>query len=152
MKGRASKCPICQAPAEPSSARTRPIAQAATPGNRCRSALPVAGTGEDVVVASYPAKDPRNDMKDEVGIFQGFFNVKRLQHGALTGLSNEMAEPVLLHDRSTLGGNSGSAVFDFREDQVTVPTILRSSQPSPFLGPASRESVCKCRRDFFGSG
>jgi V8-like Glu-specific endopeptidase len=55
-------------------------------------------------------------VKDELGIFQGFFNVKRLQHGTLTGLSNEMAEPVLLHDCSTLGGNSGSAVFDSRED------------------------------------
>jgi endonuclease G len=70
----------------------------------------------EIVVVGYPALDPRNDIAVQTRIFRNAFNVKRLQPGKLTGTgqteSFEHAVDALLHDSSTLGGNSGSAVID----------------------------------------
>jgi hypothetical protein len=71
--------------------------------------LRAAGPGQWVAVIGYPAFDSRNDAADQQRIFDGNFNVKRLAPGQLTFLSDR---PVLHHDATTLGGNSGSVVFD----------------------------------------
>lgn len=68
-----------------------------------------AGPGQWVTVIGYPAFDSRNDAADQQRIFDGNFNVKRLAPGQITFLSDQ---PVLFHDATTLGGNSGSVVLD----------------------------------------
>lgn len=67
------------------------------------------GSGRWVAVIGYPAFDSRNDPGDQQRIFDGNFNVKRLAPGQVTFLSSQ---PVLHHDATTLGGNSGSLVLD----------------------------------------
>lgn len=65
--------------------------------------------GSWVAVIGYPAHDSRNDEADQERIFDGIYNVKRLAPGKVTHLA---AGNVLHHDATTLGGNSGSVVFD----------------------------------------
>ena len=52
------------------------------------------------------------------------YNIKRLQPGRLNGTgkvnSGDYIVEALLHDASTLGGNSGSAVIDIRSGQVVA--------------------------------
>jgi V8-like Glu-specific endopeptidase len=80
---------------------------------------PSATRDYDVVVIGYPAYDSRNDAREMVRIFENIFNVKRLQPGALTGTFNDAANAVIVgHDCSTLGGNSGSAVYDYQRQRV----------------------------------
>ena len=62
-----------------------------------------------IAVVGYPAFDSRNDTADQQRIFDGIFNVKRLAPGQVTALAGG---DVLNHDATTLGGNSGSVVFD----------------------------------------
>jgi len=79
---------------------------------------PTATKDYDVVVIGYPAFDSRNDPKEVIRIFNNIFNVKRLQPGMLTGLTDSGGLEVIGHDASTLGGNSGSAVVDYDKGQV----------------------------------
>ena len=89
----------------------KPLAVAAQP--------PSATKDYEVVVIGYPAYDSRNDAREMVRIFDNIFNVKRLQPGMLTGTSNGPAGGLIVgHDCSTLGGNSGSAVYDYRQQRV----------------------------------
>jgi endonuclease G len=78
--------------------------------------------GQDVVVVGYPAKDWRSDLALQDRIFQGQYNVKRLQPGVLRQRANirsfENVVSAVTHDASTLGGNSGSAVLDAATQQV----------------------------------
>lgn len=76
--------------------------------------LPVAGkqpkniVGLKVYVVGYPAWDGlRNDPEWIRKIFTNIFDVKRLQPGEIKGVKAYVED----HDCSTLGGNSGSAVF-----------------------------------------
>jgi V8-like Glu-specific endopeptidase len=93
--------------AEASDKLPKPLAVSAQP--------PAATKDYDVVVIGYPAYDSRNDAREMVRIFDNIFNVKRLQPGALTGTFKDAAGATIIgHDCSTLGGNSGSAVYDFR--------------------------------------
>lgn len=62
-----------------------------------------------VAVVGYPAWDgQRNDSSVMNKVFGDIYDVKRLAPGIITGYRND----VLLHDASTLGGNSGSVVLD----------------------------------------
>jgi PLD-like domain/Trypsin-like peptidase domain len=62
-----------------------------------------------VAVVGYPGRDPRVPDQDLMAkIFGNVFDKKRLAPGFLTGLQNN----ALMHDCTTLGGNSGSAVID----------------------------------------
>jgi hypothetical protein len=71
--------------------------------------------GDDVYVVGYPAWDGRrNDPEPMTKIFSNIYNVKRLQPGKLMRLKG----PIAYHDCSTLGGNSGSAVFDLQTQQI----------------------------------
>lgn len=78
--------------------------------------------GADVVVVGYPARDLRNDDADQDRIFARTFNVKRVQPGkvrafqAREGTGGTARE--MVHDASTLGGSSGSAVIDVATGEV----------------------------------
>ncbi|MCW5966432.1 MAG: trypsin-like peptidase domain-containing protein, partial [Bryobacterales bacterium] len=66
-------------------------------------------SGQDVAVVGYPAKDTRiPDIQLMTSIFGEVFDKKRLAPGKVTGVN----QINILHDCSTLGGNSGSVVFD----------------------------------------
>jgi endonuclease G len=71
--------------------------------------IAAAGVGSWVAVIGYPAQDSRNDAADQQRIFDGVYNVKRLAPGQVTAV---VAEDLLHHDATTLGGNSGSVVLD----------------------------------------
>lgn len=62
-------------------------------------------------VIGYPAQDSRNDAADQQRIFDGIYNVKRLAPGKITSV---IADGLLNHDATTLGGNSGSALVDLK--------------------------------------
>jgi pimeloyl-ACP methyl ester carboxylesterase len=87
--------------------RTPLVLQAEPPGDLA---------GRDVVVIGYPARDARNDLVVQDRVFQSIYQVKRFQPGRVRGagraLSGGHEVDVLVHDASTLGGNSGSAVVD----------------------------------------
>lgn len=70
-----------------------------------------------VAVIGYPAFDSRNDVADQQRIFDGHFNVKRLAPGQVTFFANL---PVLHHDATTLGGNSGSVVLDLERGKAAA--------------------------------
>jgi endonuclease G, mitochondrial len=78
----------------------------------------------DVAVIGYPAFDPRTDANLQLRIFRRTFNAKRLQPGRLRArekvrsFDNQVL--ALLHDASTLGGNSGSAVIDVQTGRVVA--------------------------------
>lgn len=70
---------------------------------------------QQVAVIGYPAKDSRiPDQQLMQDIFGNVFDKKRLAPGQITG--NQTAG--LLHDCSTLGGNSGSAVIDLESGEA----------------------------------
>lgn len=68
-----------------------------------------AGVGSWIAVIGYPARDSRNNAADQQRIFDGIYNVKRLAPGQVTAV---VAEDLVHHDATTLGGNSGSVVVD----------------------------------------
>lgn len=74
-----------------------------------RDELDDAKQGLWVAVIGYPASDSRNNAEDQQRIFDGIFGVKRLAPGQVTFFQQKT---LLRHDATTLGGNSGSVVFD----------------------------------------
>jgi endonuclease G, mitochondrial len=67
----------------------------------------------EIVVIGYPWEDPKRlDFSGEViqAIFNDIYNVKRLQPGNIKSVEANL----LTHNSSTLRGNSGSAVVDFK--------------------------------------
>jgi endonuclease G len=77
---------------------------------------PDAIVGRRIAVIGYPAFDPRNDAEVQNRVFNGLYNVKRLQPGLLGRRysieSFGKKVSAATHDGSTLGGDSGAAVFD----------------------------------------
>ena len=72
---------------------------------------------QQIYVVGYPASDgTRNEPEVMRRIFADTYDVKRLQPGVITGFDRTHSK--LLHDCSTLGGNSGSPVFDLKSSQV----------------------------------
>ena len=65
---------------------------------------------QEIGVVGYPAYDSRNDDAAIARYFGDIFNVKRFAFGEIAGVSDQHME--LTHDATTLGGNSGSCVFD----------------------------------------
>jgi len=91
--------------------------------DRLPEPLPIATTppaalkGNKVYVIGYPAWDGRrNDPEPMKRVFAEIYNVKRLQPGEVSGHALEAFE--VFHDCSTLGGNSGSPVFDLNTHRV----------------------------------
>ena len=78
--------------------------------------------GRDIFIVGYPAFDPRNPASGQQNVFEGRYGVKRLQPGQLQGgvetSSFGKLVPAATHDVSTLGGNSGSAIFDLDTGEV----------------------------------
>lgn len=78
--------------------------------------------GRDMAAIGYPARDPRNDLALQDRIFGSVYNVKRLQPGRVRQRSPvhsfENEVDAMVHDSSTLGGNSGSAVLDVASGRV----------------------------------
>lgn len=78
---------------------------------------PAEHRGKEVAVIGYPAFDPRNDTDVQNQLFGGVYGVKRLMPGLLgprldvQSFGGAMVSAVG-HDSSTLGGASGSSVFD----------------------------------------
>lgn len=73
--------------------------------------------GRPVYVIGYPAWDGRrNEPESMRRIFMDVYNVKRLQPGTATEFTP--GGQVMKHDCSTLGGNSGSPVFDLTDHRV----------------------------------
>jgi endonuclease G len=79
-------------------------------------------TSEQIFVIGYPFYDPRNPPGEQDQLFSGDYGVKRLQPGQLQGgvkvgsFGKEV--DAAAHDCSTLGGNSGSAVFNLKTGEV----------------------------------
>ena len=74
------------------------------------------GVGERMYAVGYPAWDgKRNDPDAMRRVFTNIFGVKRLQPGEVVGYEGDW---VMLHDCSTLGGNSGSCLVDLDTNQV----------------------------------
>ncbi|MFD9302533.1 trypsin-like serine peptidase [Streptomyces sp. NPDC060048] len=87
--------------------------------------LPVAADapsdlpGRPVYVVGYPAADGRRNEPEAMRrIFMDIYNVKRLQPGTVTALVPDGPGFTMTHDCSTLGGNSGSPVFDLADHRV----------------------------------
>ncbi|RLP24206.1 DNA/RNA non-specific endonuclease [Mesorhizobium sp. YM1C-6-2] len=78
--------------------------------------------GRDIFIVGYPAFDPRNPVDVQDAVFDGRYGVKKLQPGQLQGgvdtSSFGKLVPAATHDVSTLGGNSGSAMFDLATGEV----------------------------------
>ena len=78
----------------------------------------------EIAVIGYPAFDPRNDAAEQDELFDQTYGVKRLQPGQLhrrgdTASFGKMVSAAV-HDCSTLGGNSGSAVLDLGTGDVVA--------------------------------
>jgi Trypsin-like peptidase domain len=86
-----------------------PLAVAAT--------QPGVVSDRQVYVIGYPAWDGRrNDPTYMRQIFSNIYDVKRLQPGLITSWTDGADR--FIHDCSTLGGNSGSPVFDLETHEV----------------------------------
>ena len=93
---------------EPLPAGVQPLSLAGAPPPSIESRL--------VVVVGYPALDPFADIFQQIHIFRGVFDKKRLTPGRLMGFRSTpsfgRSVTALAHDCTTVGGNSGSAVID----------------------------------------
>jgi endonuclease G len=104
-----------------------------------------ASPGLQVAVIGYPARDSRvPDAKLMQSIFGNVFDKKRLAPGQVTKAQRD----VVLHDCSTLGGNSGSVVLDlatgsavglhfagrFLETNYAVPAAVVAKRLAKILG------------------
>lgn len=80
--------------------------------------------GREIAVIGYPARDDRNDLAIQDRIFQGVYNVKRIQPGKIRSRDGIQSFGNLVnaitHDSSTLGGNSGSAVIDVTNGEIVA--------------------------------
>lgn len=99
----------------------RPDALVPAPLPLC-AAAPRQLADREVVVAGYPYWSDFHEAAVLQQIFGGILGVKRLQPGKLMRIealgSYGHTVDALLHDASTLGGNSGSAVIDVATRQV----------------------------------
>lgn len=74
-----------------------------------------AQTGEWIAAIGYPEWDGyRNDEDEMMAMFHGIYAVKRVSPGAVMSSGKEH----FFHDCTTLGGNSGSAVFHLASGKV----------------------------------
>lgn len=72
---------------------------------------------EDIAVIGYPAFDSRVNLVDDMRrIYQDVYDVKRLAPGKIAKVESERG--FLIHDATTLGGNSGSVVLSLETGEV----------------------------------
>lgn len=86
------------------------------------SAHPAELENRTAAVVGYPAFDASEQLMEQIAIFRGVFDKKRLQPGKLKGLTTVKSYgkivSALAHDCSTLGGNSGATVVDVSSARV----------------------------------
>ncbi|MCX5829881.1 MAG: serine protease [Deltaproteobacteria bacterium] len=89
---------------------------------RLAAVQPSAIKDKTAAVIGYPAFDENENLIEQIAIFRGLFNKKRLQPGKFLGIGPVMSYgrnvTALMHDCSTLGGNSGAAVVDVESHKV----------------------------------
>jgi endonuclease G len=84
------------------------------------------GAMPNVIVVGYPALDETaNNVPEQMNVFRGIFQRKRLAPGFLRGFADVPTRwgatlHAATHDASTLGGNSGSAVVDLATGDVVA--------------------------------
>ena len=97
----------------------RPLRLAANAEEASVSDLSAPASHPHVFIVGYPAFDSRNDPGVQMEIFGGVFEVKRLAPGRLRRSRSDSEGIVQLEgDYSSLGGNSGSAVFNLETGTV----------------------------------
>lgn len=84
---------------------------------------PGAVAGREVAVIGYPTFDIRNPANVQNDVFAGVYGIKRLQPGKMREVAAvdtyyKRVVQAVLHDSSTLGGNSGSCVLDLETGNV----------------------------------
>lgn len=93
-----------------------------------------------VVVVGYPARDPRNDRATQDTVFRNRFFVKRVAPGYVAGrrvvASFDSNVSASMHDSSTLGGNSGSALIDVQSGRVVGLHFAGAYLDANFAVPA----------------
>ena len=102
----------------------------------------LASRETEIAVVGYPAFDPRNpDTALQNQIFEGQYEVKRLQPGKLQPRLDFTSYKRLVragvHDASTLGGNSGSAVIDIQTGHVVALHFAGEYLKANYAVPAS---------------
>ena len=141
-------------------------------GDNPRSVIPLATqiprSTSEIAVIGYPARDSqRNPIEPAklLEIFEDVYDVKRLQPGIILSSSSfRNTVPVFTHDCSTLGGNSGSIVLDFKtgeaiglhfagifkkENQAVPATIIQQRLNDLLTGQLKLGSSEKAPSQFF---
>jgi hypothetical protein len=108
---------------EPVAGRRFPEPSQVARGDDPRTRGRLASAGRGVYLVGYPGNDQsRPDLF--AMIFAGVKSFKRLAPGVITAAAGEVADDprdwILVHDASTLGGNSGSALVDLDADGRTI--------------------------------
>jgi endonuclease G len=92
-------------------------------------------TSQQVAVIGYPARDSRIPEQDlMLKIFGNVFDKKRLAPGQVKGLQDGL----VLHDCSTLGGNSGSVVLDLESGEAVALHFSGRFLEANFAVPAQK--------------
>ncbi|MGO4479458.1 serine protease [Massilia sp. 2TAF26] len=103
------------------------------------SRKPAIIENKTVVTIGYPSYDPDEDSTAQSLVFRNTYSKKRIMPGKVNGLglieSYGTQVNALMHDCSTLGGNSGSAVIDIELGQVTGLHFLGSAHVSNYAVP-----------------
>ena len=118
------------------------------PGERDPRAAPIplstkaVRATQQVAVIGYPARDSRIPEQDLMSrIFGDVFDKKRLAPGQVKGLQDGL----VLHDCSTLGGNSGSVVLDLETGEAVALHFAGRFLEANFAVPA--QTVARLLRD-----
>ena len=110
-------------------------------------------SSRQVAVIGYPARDPRTDiMETQLELFHNIYEVKRFAPGAILGASE--TDGVLIHDCTTLGGNSGSSVIDLETGQVVALHFggLEERHNSAVLAPVVQARLRQVKSHAFARG
>lgn len=92
--------------------------------------------GQLVGVVGYPADDPRNDAAAVTRYFGTIFDKKRFAPGYIMQ-EEGVGGPHFTHDCTTLGGNSGSVVFDLATRKAVGLHFAGSFGKANFAVPAA---------------
>jgi endonuclease G len=111
-----------------------------------------ASAGQQIAVIGYPARDSRiPDQRLMHSIFGDVYDRKRLAPGQVT----DARPDVLLHDCSTLGGNSGSVLLDLRSGRALglhfAGRFLEANYAVPAAIVAERVDAARRRKPASGS-
>ncbi len=94
------------------------VSKGPAPAPLTLAAAPTVAAGNDVYVIGYPVYDLREGVSAEAlhRVFSDIYGIKRLQPGQVKSVDEPGRQ--IVHDCSTLGGNSGSCVIDLASGTV----------------------------------